>query len=238
MDLTINSNAFVELNRLLSVIDIKAEVINFSLENNLLEGEVIISGKYLSDDMNSQNDFSKNVPFTVVFKDESIKIESIEIDDLKYQEIINQGIEVSFEIEVDYDSVLEDNDEKLEEKETELEVISSDVLNNDVFDDITSEIEEENEDIEETKDKITESYNDLLDDIFIDDRKNLEVKELEKENNRVVFTKFKEVFSSYRVYYPKNDRELEKICSKENKSLDDVYKTNSDYASKRRIIIK
>ena len=84
------------------------------------------------------------------------EIDNIEIEDLKYQEIINQGIEVSFEIKVDYDSVLKNNDKEFEDDE--VEVISIDALEDDVFDDITLEIEEVNEDLEEIKEKITDSY--------------------------------------------------------------------------------
>ena len=88
------------------------------------------------------------------------------------------------------------------------------------------------------KENIENMYEELLDDIFIDDRDSLEVNDLLKDNNRVVFTKFKNVYSGYRVYYPKNERELERICALENKSLDEVYKFNSDFIEKRRIIIK
>ena len=46
----------------------------------------------------------------------------------------------------------------------------------------------------------------------------VEIKDIKKENNRVVFTKFKENYSTYTVFYPKDDREVEKICVENNHS--------------------
>ena len=222
MDLTINCGSFVEVNKLLSVIEINGIIKDFKLDENFLEGKALLSGKYVKDDSGETFKFEKEVPFTIVFKDNNIDINTIDIVNLKFSEVINQGIETTFEIFVEYD-VLESNSEQ-ENYDNEIELIEE------------VEFEEDNE-LDEIKDAITKSYEELLDDLLLPNRDNVEIKDIKKENNRVVFTKFKENYSTYTVFYPKDDREVEKICVENNHSLEDVYKRNGDFNEKRRIIL-
>ena len=253
MELTINCGSFVEINKLLSIGEINGYVDKYNLEENFLEGTAVLSGKYIKDDSGDIFEFKKEVPFTLVFKDKNININTIDIHNLHFSEVINQGIETTFEIYVEYDIVecedfIKTSEEKekflIESEEKEDFIVDSeehDFLN------ISEEvefIEEMNvtdlqEELNEITDEITKSYEELLDDLLVTNKRdNLEIKEIKKEDNRVRFTKLKENYSTYSVFYLKDEREIEKICSDNNRSLDEVYKSNGDFNEKRRIILK
>lgn len=243
MELTINCGSFVEINKLLSIVEMNGDIGKYKLEENFLEGSAILSGKYVKDDSGEFFEFLKEVPFTLVFKDKNVNINKIDIVDLHFSEVINQGIETTFEIFIDYDVLTNDdfiiNSEEKEEhlKETD----ENDLLEFNEENELIEEIDFNsiNEELNEIKEEIVKSYDDLLDDILLsNNRDNVEINEMKKENNRVAFTKFKESYSTYRVYYPKDEKEVEKICGENNRSLDEVYKNNGDFNEKRRIILK
>ncbi len=251
MELTINCGAFVEINKLLSIAEMNGYVDKYKLDDNFLEGTAVLKGKYVKDDSGETYDFYKEVPFTVVFKDKNVNIKVIDIVDLHFSEVINQGIETTFEILVDYD-VIENKEYNVvgkdfinQSKEKDFLVESKENEKLDEIDDLDDDYHEQIdfddilEDLNELKDEITKDYEELLDDILLgNNRDTVEVKEMKKENNRVVFTKFKDNYSTYRVYYPKDEKEVEKICGENNKSLDEIYRNNSDLNEKRRIILK
>lgn len=245
MELTINCGSFVEINKLLSIAEMNGFIDKYNLDENFLEGTAVLKGKYVKDDSGEFFEFKKEVPFTLVFKDKNININTIDIVDLHFSEVINQGIETNFEIFVEYDVQERDNFiiNSEEKEDFIIESKENDFINeseeNEIIEEINfGDIEEE---LEEIKEEITKSYDDLLDEILLGNnvvKDNVEVNVMKKENNRVTFTRFKEKYSTYSVYYPKDEREVEKICGDNNRSLDEVYKNNGDFNEKRRIILK
>lgn len=237
MELTINCGSFVELNKLLSIAELNGYIDKYELDENFLEGMAVLNGKYIQDDSGEFFDFKKEVPFTVVFRDKNVNVNTIDIVELNFSEVVNQGIETTFEIFVEYDIILCDEDNEFENEIAQNEdfIIASE--ENELIEEI--DFDEIKEEFNEIQEEITKSYDELLDEVLLGkNRDNIEINTITKENNRVMFNKLKETYSTYRVYYPKNEREVEKICGENNRSLDEVYKSNGDYNEKRRIILK
>lgn len=236
MQLRIKCDAKVNLNNFVNLKEIKCVVEKYLLENDTLEGMIKVSGTYIKDDLESVYSYEENVPFTVVFSNSDMEIDKIEIEDFKYNEVINQGVECGFDILIDYH-------EKVETEEVLVETEN----------DFLAE-----QDDEELKNEINQKYDELLNEIIEGRNDNFleedEEEEIEKniseesnvyicenrEDNKVDFSNMKEKYSSYRVYYPKKESEVEKICTIEMVSLDKIYKekANKDFQNKKRIIIK
>lgn len=254
MELRIKCDAKVNLEGLINIVNVMCEINDYNVDNNSLSGSVNVKGNYIKDDLHTTYDFNENVPFTVVFKNNIEKIEKIEVEDFIFNEIVNNGIECKFNIFISYeDSKSFNEDDSLEDKETVAEKVIEEEL---------EEIEDNTLDDEKIKDAINKKYDELLEEIlekrednFLeenDEKIENSVSELleEKENNfniknsvsdvRSYFNNVKETYESYHVYYPKQEKELEEICSKENISIDRVYKdkANKDFKDKKRIIIK
>lgn len=207
MQLDVKFDDKIELKEFYALTDINYSISDAKQEDDSLEGNVIVSGNYYKSDMEEKNTFSKAIPFTVVFKNNDYHYSAVEVKNFTYSEIVNFGIECSFELQVEYD--------------------------------INSDIEDYQEDL---KSEIQEKYDDLLneilktrDDNFLDD--NISVIEA-KDELRVDLSKLKESSTSYRVYYPNSDKQLEQIAALEKVGIDKLYKSNSDYAKTKRVVVK
>lgn len=279
MELKISCDASIKLDRMSNIVDVEYDIKNYKTKKDTLDGNVIIKGKYIKDVIEEEYDFTEQVPFTVVFKNEKYKINSIEILDFNFQEIINQGIECNFNILIKYEMQSLNEDDGLkpnEEIKPELNYDDIDPLNEykqelELEDELpgepaeSEELIDSNEDnlelneldeIEESldsdddnelvKSEINQKYDDLLqkilnsrDDNFLEDDK---VNFVPKDDRgiRGIFSHYPETYTSYKVYYPAKENELEKICKKENISIEKIYRDNrnNDYLNKKRIIIK
>lgn len=202
---------------------------NYNLENKKLEGLVEITGSYHDKEDNSY-DFSKEEPFTIMFTNDHYQVRKVEIINLKTFEIVHSGIECHFDIKVEYDEYIEDENEF---KET--------IIENE------SKIEEE----------ITNKYEELLDDIF--ERNNNNENNIENskpkeniivennisvvnnnESNKVSFTRIKERTQKINVFYITSESEIDRIVKNEQVGINNIYgnKLNKDYINKKRIIIE
>lgn len=252
MELKIKCDAKVSLKGLVNVVNVMCEVNEYKIDGNSLSGSVIIKGKYIKDDLHTQYDFSEVVPFTVVFKNEVKQIDKINVVDFSTNEVINTGIECKFDMYIEY----QDN-----EKDDDGEVIAINSVNIDnmIEEEKIDEIEMTGKDDEKIKADINKKYDELLgeilesrddnfleeelqeDDVFLEavDEKSISITN-SKNETRPCFSNINDSYSSYRVYYPKEESELEKICNKEKISIDKIYKdkANKDFKDKKRIIIK
>lgn len=239
MELLINCNATVDLIGLENIVNVTAEINDYNLKNDLLEGKVLIKGCY-KNNQGEEIDFEKEIPITVVFKEENVNLVNLNIEKFKYYEIVNQGIECEFITKVLYTEI---NEELLIEKEE----ISDEVINkkenddliteesNDSFNDDKAEIYEE---IEEGCDEILNNVlNDRIYEVKEEDEK-VKVNEIIKEDNKVSFRNIKDNYGSYKVYFINDERSLETISKIENKSFEEIYKNNQNFESKKRIILK
>lgn len=264
MELRIKCDAKVNLEGLINIVNVMCEINDYNVDNNSLSGSVNVKGNYIKDDLHTTYDFKENVPFTVVFKNSIEKIDKIEVEDFSFNEIVNNGLECKFNIYISYEDsekiietleVEKSEEEPLEEIEIttdEDEKIKDDI--NKKYDELLEEILESREDnfLEENEEEVFNDEEAFVSETSSDEEteENSEVIEEVKENNfniknsvsdvRSYFNNVSETYESYHVYYPKQEKELEEICNKENISIDRIYKdkANKDFKDKKRIIIK
>lgn len=266
MEIRVNCNNLVSLNNFKSLKLIKLGVLSYNLNKATLTGDVKISGEYIKED-NAEMGFEEIVPFTVVFRNEMIKIEKIFIDNDKYNTNNIQGVDVTFDLVVIYSLIEENNnnnDEKKDEENHNQEPEEEKII------EVPVEIEDETQMVQgdvideliEEAEKITQEYDDLLSKILDvrndeninlnnnNDYKELEMEEKElntttslnnvkmiKDNNKVSFKNQTTTNNKITVYYVSKENELETISKERRISINDIYKSNSDFEKTRRIII-
>lgn len=189
MNFKIDCFNFVMLYGLNKLVDVDIKKNDFSFENKTIKGTVDILGKYLKEDDQNVYEFCDNVPYTIVFRDEILDVNCLKVEDFTY-DIISDGLDCKFTIEVEYNLV------------------------NDV------------------SDKITEEYNEKLEDLL----------ETRIEDVSENILPFKDVFSEnktrYKYIYYRSDTELEKISKEEQVSLNTLFNNSQDLGDYKRIILK
>lgn len=217
MDLKMNYNSFIKLKDFFKLIDVSAEVDNYDLKDEAIEGMLTLKGKYLKRDNQTSEYFLEKVPFLISIQIDDYEIVDIECVDLEYVSFEGRGIDVSFDILVNYEIIKE---VPVITEENVVEAIR---------------IEEEkitNEEFEELKNIETKRVDDLLTATlnFKDD--NLPTKE-------IVIRGLKEPKTSFKICYYQDEKDLEEVCKKNNVSIDTIFKQNQEfeYNKYRRVII-
>lgn len=264
MELRIQCDASIKLEGFVNLINIEYEIMDSALVDDTLSGNVKISGEYIKDEIDQNYAFDKVEPFTVVFKNANYKINKLSIDDFVTNEIINNGVECTFSLVINYSEQEVQEEIIIEEKPKEdVEIIEKGeeiVEKDDEVEDVEIEdieIPEINQNdidkedlIQKAKEEITKKYDDLLqkiletrEDNFLDEvteNSNVEIIQKEDSCRNMNFANIEERYVTYKIFYPQKENEIESICQKERISLDKIYKDNSttDFINKRRIIIK
>lgn len=231
MEIKMNFNDFIKIKSIVKIIDISGEISDHHIKDNELNGILCVSGKYAKEDLENNLSFSEEIPFSFIFPRNLAIINDVDCINLDYELVEGRGIELAFEIHVDYE--LEKEEEIIENQTNEeiidtarsIETEESDAkkeTNIDIF----------SEDKEEIKDEITENVNQKL-------IKTLSTKEDNLPPEDKVFEGIKEEKSVLRVCYFSDDAELEKVCKKNNLSLNQVFTENKNFNinETRRIII-
>ena len=113
MNVTINSNAFTKMDRMIGLSVVEIKILDYYLQNRILSGNVKIYGEYYTEDSefetnNGLKDFENIIPFEVVFSKEDPIIDEIYIKNFEYYEVAGRGIESVFDLCVEYTVVIED----------------------------------------------------------------------------------------------------------------------------------
>ncbi|HHU55439.1 MAG TPA: hypothetical protein GXZ48_01945 [Acholeplasmataceae bacterium] len=182
MELKISCDASVKLKKMNGINTVECTVNDYEINKDTLSGNIKIEGKYIKDNLDEEYDFSELVPFTVVFRDEDFKLNDIRCENFNFNQIVNQGLECHFDIIIDYTKKgIEEETQDIEE-DLDLFVES--------HEDFIKDAEELEED-----EKISEKYDEMLQDILSKRSDNfLEEKESE-EVLANIDTDFKEVES-------------------------------------------
>lgn len=256
MELKINCDTKVNIDKLNSLKSVDCNVISFSLDKNALNGDIRISGKYYKDDLDQLHEFSDVVPFTVMFNDENVVIHEVTCGNFSCQEVVNQGIECHFDVFIRYEKMVIEipveipsefvTVEDVKEVENEEKEIEIDLDNKEVEIDLEeNEVEVENGN-EEVYEEITQKFDDLLGEIldvrndnFLDQNpKNesiVKVNPVSEKKERVASSRMAEKKATIKIYFPTSEQELDKICKDEKLNINDAYE---EYRKNRRIIIK
>ncbi|MDY3899053.1 MAG: hypothetical protein SOZ32_02425 [Bacilli bacterium] len=222
MELRMNFTSFIKIKDASRINDICGEILDYRVTEDGVVGSLGINGKYYKNDLEKENQFNESIPFNIVFTTPKFELIDLDCVNLDYDLVEGRGIEVSFDIKVEYN--------ELEDAPDAIETIGERTV---------EEQEEtvptiESTELEEIKDEITEKVSSKLEETlkFKDD--NLPT---ETEN---FLDNLEEKRSKIKVCYYSNDKELENVCAKNDISLDKVFKDNknNDISKYQRVIIK
>lgn len=228
MELRVNFNSFVKIKDAIRINDICGDILDYELTTDGVSGKLGINGKYYKNDLENENTFNDEIPFDIIFTTPEFELIDVDCINLDYDLIDGRGIEVNFDIRVEYNdtSKVEEVPSLGEIEITDIEETPENLLDND-----TREIEEN--DLEKIKDEVTTSVNEKL-------QETLNLKDNLPTEEEKILNNFEEKRSKIKVCYYNNDKELESVCLKNDISLDKAFKENknNDIDKYQRIIIK
>lgn len=230
MQIKINCNQLINLDNFLELSSISIDVLSYKLNNDTLEGDVKIGGFYQKNNNSKllEQGFEEIVPFTLVFRSKNIQIDLISIENKEYHSF-NTGIDVSFELVVDY-SIVEENKPNIEEDiqipviineeiETKSDIKISEIKENEI-DNLSSDVEND----------ISKKYDEILDNLI-----NTRTKDI--HDNKKIKIKDKDKLSKVVVYYISKESDVEKIAKIAKTGVNEIYTKNKDLLSSKRIVI-
>lgn len=243
MEIRMNFNDFIKIKSILKIIDLSGEVIDYQIDKNEIKGIMGINGKYAKESLDETYNFNEEIPFNFIFKDNVKSVDDVDCVNLEYEVVDSRGIELSFDIRLDYEleGLVEERSETQVEPgvseeskeviaETPEEVTPPEVVTS-LGERVKDEIEAPQE-VETAKEEITKLIDKKL-------ATTLSSKEDNLPQEESVFGGIEERKSTLRVCYFKTDAELEKVCKDNNVSINQVFKENQDLNinETRRVII-
>ena len=243
MEIRMNFNDFIKIKSILKIIDLSGEVIDYQIDKNEIKGIMGINGKYAKESLDETYNFNEEIPFNFIFKDNVKSVDDVDCVNLEYEVIDSRGIELSFDIRLDYEleGLVEERSETQVESvvrevveenviETPEEVSSPEVVTS-LGERVDDEIEEPQE-VETAKEEITNLIDKKLTSTILSKEDNLPQEES-------IFEGIEERKSTLRICYFKTDAELEKVCKDNNVSINQVFKENQNLNinETRRVII-
>lgn len=243
MEIRMNFNDFIKIKSILKIIDLSGEVIDYQIDKNEIKGIMGINGKYAKESLDETYNFNEEIPFNFIFKDNVKSVDDVDCVNLEYEVVDSRGIELSFDIRLDYEleGLVEERSETQVEpgvSEESKEVIAEtpeEVTPPEVVTSLGERVEDEIEapqEVETAKEEITKLIDKKL-------ATTLSSKEDNLPQEESVFGGIEERKSTLRVCYFKTDAELEKVCKDNNVSINQVFKENQDLNinETRRVII-
>lgn len=243
MEIRMNFNDFIKIKSILKIIDLSGEVIDYQIDKNEIKGIMGINGKYAKESLEETYTFNEEIPFNFIFKDNVKSVDDVDCVNLEYEVVDSRGIELSFDIRLDYEleGLVEERSEMQVEpgvSEESKEVIAEtpeEVTPPEVVTSLGERVEDEIEapqEVETAKEEITKLIDKKL-------ATTLSSKEDNLPQEESVFGGIEERKSTLRVCYFKTDAELEKVCKDNNVSINQVFKENQDLNinETRRVII-
>lgn len=228
MELRMNFVTFVKLKDIIKVNDINGEIVDYEVVDNEIKGKFGINGKYYKLDLDKVNNFNDEIDFNIILLEEQFEIEDIDCIDLDYNVIEGRGIEITFDIKVEYSKYQEVvEDTYLLDDET---VESNELSNETIYDDNKNT---QNVNIESIKNEITKEIDMKMTNTLLYKEDNLP-----QEKNLIDLKDIKR--TTIKVFYFKNDNELEELCKNNNVAIDKVFKSNinNDINKYRRVILR
>ena len=243
MEIRMNFNDFIKIKSILKIIDLSGEVIDYQIDKNEIKGLMGINGKYAKESLEETYTFNEEIPFNFIFKDNVKSVDDVDCVNLEYEVVDSRGIELSFDIRLDYEleGLVEERSETQvepgvsEESKEAIAETPEEVTPPEVVTSLGERVEDEIEapqEVETAKEEITKLIDKKL-------ATTLSSKEDNLPQEESVFGGIEERKSTLRVCYFKTDAELEKVCKDNNVSINQVFKENQDLNinETRRVII-
>lgn len=217
LELRMNYSAFIKLRNFVKINDISAEIKEYVKKSDVVNGKLDVCGNYLEDDLVTSNNFNEEIPFSIIFSNESFEVVDIDCVNLDYEIVDGRGIEVMFDVLIKYE---EYKDEVMEEEN----VIEVPVIVEEEPSKLYEQIKEEKEAIIDLE--IEKKLNLSIDNLPTEDE--LNVKD-NIEKKRVI-----------KVCYYQDNKELDDLCVNNNIGIDKVFNDNknTDFIKYKRVIIK
>lgn len=228
MEIRMNFDAFLKLKNFVNVNDIKAEIIEYYVQDDQLLGKLSVRGKYLKTDMEKEYHFDEDIPFNIMFN-ENYEVEDIDCINFAYQIVEGRGVDLFFEILVEFS----------EEEVIPIPVEIIGELETATVED-EKEMEEEldlrnlhEEEIEELKEDETNKVDKKLEESF-----NIVTEQFPTEE-KIIKEDLETEYKRIRVCYYHDDEDLEELCNSNNVSIEQVLNKNkkNEFNKYRRIII-
>lgn len=217
LELRMNYSAFIKLRNFVKINDISAEIKEYVKKSDVVNGKLDVCGNYLEDDLVTSNNFNEEIPFSIIFSNESFEVVDIDCVNLDYEIVDGRGIEVMFDVLIKYEDY---KDEVMEEEN----VIEVPVIVEEEPSKLYEQIKEEKEAIIDLE--IEKKLNLSIDNLPTED--GLNVKD-NIEKKRVI-----------KVCYYQDNKELDDLCVNNNIGIDKVFNDNknTDFIKYKRVIIK
>lgn len=232
--------------------ELGAEVVEFYPKNDQLIGKLYVTGNYHSAKTDLDKLISQDIQFVIIFENNSFLIQDIDCTSFTYSLIEGQGVEVDYEITVEYICEETNDDDYEVDSENVIKNDSDEVLikeerikenaNNEIImvtdDNKTLNNEEESiqnviDENEIIKDEITKIIDQKLSSKLESTNENL-------PQNQEIMRNITEKESVIKVIYYQNDRELNNIANSNHCSLEQLLRTNkqNNFSVYKRVIIK
>ena len=214
MELRMNFSTFIKLKDASKINDISGEIVDYDLDQETLVGVFNVNGSYYKSDLDQSHIFKEEVPFDIVFKD-NVEITDVDCINLDYGLVEGRGIDLSFDLKVEYEIIEPEEIVDLGELELELKEDDSEIILEEIKEQITSDIDF----------KLAETIN---------------FKEDNLPSEESIVSRISDETSYIKVLYYKDEKELETLCKINNLSIDQVFKNNkdNDINKYQRVIVK
>ncbi len=234
MELKMNYDSFIKLKDFFKISNISAEINQYQVVEDTIEGTLDIKGKYVKRDNITDEYFLEQIPFSILMKSQEFEVEDMYCTDFEYVGIEGRGIDVNFDIFVKY-SLVEEVPVVIDDEAT---MVMKDVLQdrtNSTVDKTTDEIVAtplEEHEFEVLKSAETKRVDDLL-------KSTLNMKDDNLPTEEIVIRGLKDKTSKLKIYYYQSEAELERVCLENQISLDTIFKKNMkfDFNKYHRVII-
>ncbi len=254
MELRMSFNDFIKIKSIFKINDLSGEVLDYKVNENEINGVLGITGTYQLDDLVETHTINSEIPFNFVFSDYAITINDVDCINLDYELVDGRGLDVTFDILIDYKRELESTEDQDESSiehidtlgEVNTQIISVDepveIRNEDDNNSVTSPVESLDDDSSE-ENVLKDNNEEIKEQITEDISRRLESSLTYKEDNfpteETFLDKIEDRKAQIKICYYANDNDLERICKNNDLSINQVFQSNSNnnINKTRRVII-
>ena len=221
MLLKVSQKQFLEISGISHLVDYEITNQSFTIDDQIIKGSILVILNYYSTKENNVISESKEINYQILINNDK-GIEKINLDNIAFQVIDNQGIDVEFELELDVYEIKEKiKDEVLDELDDALSDALDDSRNEESIEQII-EVQEEKIARPEIVEEIDESKS---------------MKDIVNTSDEELMYKLDEGYQTIKIIFTNSEADVERVCELYHKTLAEIYEEN-DYRVDNRIILK